>query len=119
MRHVATHDGRLDKSTLDFLSSVILQIAPRDPLERMIAVQLAVIHVSVMRCAAHLNNSHAIEEINSYQTAVNKCLRTFATLLDALRRGRPVNEKNISVQHIGAQAIVGTGPIATSEAHWL
>jgi hypothetical protein len=121
MRDVATrHDGTVDKSALDFLFSVILQIAPRDPLERMIAAQLAVVHLSAMRCAAHLNNSVAIDETNGHQNALNKFLRSFAALLDALRRGRPATEKNIRVLiHDGAQAIVETGPIATSETHWL
>ena len=94
-----------------FMLSVIRDLAPRDPVERMLAVQMAATHVATIRSARWLANAENIPQVQAHYTGFNKLARTFAAQVEALRKHRTGGEQRVTVQHVnvsdGGQAIVG------------
>ena len=94
-----------------FMLSVIRDLAPRDPVERMLAVQMAATHVATIRSARWLANTDTIAQVQAHYAGFNKTARTFAAQVEALRRHRTGGEQRVVVQHVnvsdGGQAIVG------------
>ena len=94
-----------------FMLSIIRDIAPRDPIERMLAVQMAATHVATIRSARWLANTDNIAQVQAHYTGFNKLGRTFAAQVEALRKHRTGGEQRVTVQHVnvsdGGQAIVG------------
>jgi hypothetical protein len=94
-----------------FMLSVIRDIAPRDPVERMLAVQMAATHVATIRSARWLANTENIPQVQAHYTGFSKLARTFAAQVEALRKHRTGGEQRVTVQHVnvtdGGQAIVG------------
>ena len=94
-----------------FMLSIVNDIAPRDPIERMLAVQMAAIHVATIRAGRWLANTENIPQATAHYTGFNKLARTFAAQVEALRKHRTGGEQRVIVQHVnvadGGQAIVG------------
>lgn len=94
-----------------FMLSVVRDLAPRDPVERMLAVQMATTHVATIRSARWLANTENIPQVQAHYTGFNKLARTFAAQVEALRKHRTGGEQRVTVQHVnvadGGQAIVG------------
>lgn len=94
-----------------FMLSIIRDLAPRDPVERMLAVQMAATHVATIRSARWLANTENIPQVQAHYTGFNKLARTFAAQVEALRKHRTGGEQRVTVQHVnvsdGGQAIVG------------
>ena len=94
-----------------FMLSVIRDLAPRDPVERMLAVQMAATHVATIRSARWLANTQNIPQVQAHYAGFNKLARTFAAQVEALRKHRTGGEQRVTVQHVnvsdGGQAIVG------------
>ena len=94
-----------------FMLSIINDMAPRDPIERMLAVQMAATHVATIRSARWLANAENIPQVQAHYTGFNKLARTFAAQVEALRKHRTGGEQRVTVQHVnvsdGGQAIVG------------
>lgn len=94
-----------------FLLSIIRDMAPRDPIERMLAVQMAATHVATIRSARWMATSDNLPQIAAHYTGFNKLARTFAAQVEALRKHRTGGEQRVTVKHIsvseGGQAIVG------------
>ena len=58
-----------------FMLSVIRDLAPRDPVERMLAVQMAATHVATIRSARWLANTDTIAQVQAHYAGFNKtCL---------------------------------------------
>ena len=102
----ATNDERR------FMLSIIHDMAPRDPVERMLAVQMAAEHVATIRAGRRMANSETIPQVEAHYTGYNKLARTFAAQVKALRKHRNGGKQTVVVQHVtvadGGQAIVGT-----------
>jgi hypothetical protein len=89
-------------------------IAPRDPLEGMLAAQMVTTHEAAMECfrRAHLPNQ-TFEGRQAALGQANKLVRSYAALLEALDKhrgkGQPqvVRVERVTVE-AGGQAIVGT-----------
>jgi hypothetical protein len=100
-----------DEFEINFMLSVVKGIQPRDRLEAMLAAQMAAVHMATMTFARRLAEATMIPQLDSAERAFNKLARTFATLMDALKRHRTGGESKITVQHVsvsqGGQAIVG------------
>ena len=96
---------------LVFMLSVVMELAPRDPVERMLAVQMAVTHVATIRSAGWLSRSENLPQAQTHSAAYAKLSRTFAAQVEALRKHRSGGEQRVTVHHInvadGGQAIVG------------
>jgi hypothetical protein len=94
-----------------FVLSIIRDIAPRDPIERMLAVQMAATHVATIRSGRWLANADNMAQVQAHYTGFNKLTRTFAAQIEALRKHRTGGEQRVLVQHVnvsdGGQAIVG------------
>jgi hypothetical protein len=94
-----------------FMLSIVNDLAPRDPVERMLAVQMAATHVATIRSARWLANTENIPQVQAHYTGFNKLARTFAAQVEALRKHRTGGEQRVTVQHVnvsdGGQAIVG------------
>ncbi len=94
-----------------FMLSVVRDLAPRDAVERMLAVQMAATHVATIRSARWLANTENIPQVQAHYTGFNKLARTFAAQVEALRKHRTGGKQTVTVQHVnvsdGGQAIVG------------
>ena len=102
-----------DNQGLEFAVSVIDGIKPKDQLEAMLAAQMAVMHMSTMRCLPQLGKSGTGSQLHeSAERTVTKQIRTFIAGMDALKRYRTGGEQKVTVQHVsvadGGQAIVGS-----------
>ena len=94
-----------------FLLSIIRDMAPRDPVERMLAVQMAATHVATIRAGRWMATSDNLPQLEAHYTGFNKLARTFAAQVEALRKHRTGGKQTVTVQHVnvadGGQAIVG------------
>jgi hypothetical protein len=95
-----------------FLLSVIRDMAPRDAVERMLAVQMAATHVATIRAGRWMATSDNLPQLEAHYTGYNKLARTFAAQVEALRKHRTGGKQTVVVQHVnvgdGGQAIVGS-----------
>jgi hypothetical protein len=100
-----------EESGLNFSMSVVTGIEPRDQIEAMIGVQMAVTQTAAMKAAGRLARAETLLELESAERMFNKLVRTFTTLTEALKRHRTIGEQNITIQNVSvrdqAQAIVG------------
>ena len=94
-----------------FLLSIIRDMAPRDAVERMLAVQMAATHVATIRAGRWMATSDNLPQLEAHYTGFNKLARTFAAQVEALRKHRTGGKQVVTVQHVnvadGGQAIVG------------
>jgi len=102
------HPGNDERT---FMLSVVRDIAPRDVIERMLAVQMAATHVATIRQGRRMANADQLPQFDSHERAYNKLARTFAAQVQALRKHRNGGQQTVTVQHVnvsdGGQAIVG------------
>ena len=102
------HPGNDERT---FMLSVVRDIAPRDVIERMLAVQMAATHVATIRQGRRMANADQLPQFDSHERAYNKLARTFAAQVEALRKHRNGGKQTVTVQHVnvsdGGQAIVG------------
>jgi hypothetical protein len=107
----ASEGGENDESNLNFMLSVVRSTKSKDQLEAMLAAQMAVVHLAMMRMAAKLTNTHDELQLESAGRALNNLARTFAAQVEALKRYRTGGEQTVTVQHVsvgdGGQAIIG------------
>lgn len=99
------------------LLSVVQEIGPRDPIEALLAVQMATVHSAAMHQAASLNAALTLpgqyKKYEAHSNAFNKLTRTFTTQMEALKRYRSKAEQRVIVEHQhvhvypGGQAVVG------------
>ncbi len=94
-----------------FLLSIIRDLAPRDAVERMLAVQMAATHVATIRAGRSLANCDNLLQKQAHYTGYAKLTRAFAAQVEALRKHRTGGKQTVVVQHVnvadGGQAIVG------------
>ena len=94
-----------------FLLSIIKDMAPHDPVERMLAVQMAATHVATIRAGRWMATADNLPQVEAHYTGFNKLARTFAAQVEALRKHRTGGKQTVTVQHVnvadGGQAIVG------------
>jgi hypothetical protein len=104
-------DAGVANDERQFLLSIVRDMAPRDPIERMLAVQMAATHVATIRSARWLANTESIPQVQAHYVGFNKLARTFAAQVEALRKHRTGGTQTVTVQHVtvsdGGQAIVG------------
>lgn len=91
--------------------AVVRGIAPRDPVETMLAIQMAAVHDAMLRSARYGLNSESLPQHDSAMNAMNKLARTFSAQVEALKKHRSAGEQTVRVEHVnvypGGQAIVG------------
>lgn len=94
-----------------FLPAIVKEIGPKDAFERMLAVQMAITHLAMVRTGRRFANADDLHRYEAHERAFNKLARTYTTQMEALRKHRTGGKQTVTVQHVnvegGAQAIVG------------
>ncbi|KIN79602.1 hypothetical protein [Sulfitobacter mediterraneus] len=94
-----------------FMLATIKEIAPRDAVERMLALQMAATHVAMIRAGRRLATNATLEQVKVHCSSYNALARTYTAQMDVLRKHRHGAKQTIAVQHVnvegGGQAIVG------------
>jgi hypothetical protein len=115
LSQLATATGkrsRADEGQLNFVLSVLAGVAPRDRIEAMLAVQMAMVHLATMTFTKRLAHVETIPQQDSSQNALNKLMRTFTTQIETLKRYRGGAQQTVKVEHVhvheGGHAIVGS-----------
>ncbi|WP_051544655.1 hypothetical protein [Sulfitobacter mediterraneus] len=94
-----------------FMLAAIKELAPRDAVERMLAVQMAATHVAMVRAGRWLALADTVEKATAYNSNYTKLARTYTAQMEALRKHRNGGKQTVTVQHVnvegGGQAIVG------------
>ena len=107
----ATYGGAtIDPSGLNFMVSVIQGIEPRDQVEAMLAAQMSLSHMAIMKFSQHLPLTTSLPEQDSAERAINKFARTFIAQMETLKRYRSGGEQKVTVTHVS----VGEGGQATA-----
>jgi hypothetical protein len=100
-----------DETGLNFLLSCIRGIAPRDPLETLLAAQMGTVHAAAMTFGRRLASVETLAQQDSAQRAFNSLTRTFAAQMAALKQYRSKGQQVVRVERVvvneGGQAIVG------------
>lgn len=114
---LATGKESVSEQKANELLALVQEIAPRDPIEALLAVQMASVHSAAMLQAAALNASLVqpgqYKRYESHSNAFNKLTRTFTAQMEALKRYRSKGVQKVVVEHQhihvhpGAQAVVG------------
>lgn len=111
LANVDARGSEIDEGRLNFLLSVVKDIKPKDQLEAMLAAQMAVVHVTMLRFTRQLADAETLQQQDSAERTLNKLARTYLMQMEALKRYRTGGEQKVTVQHVsvseGGQAIVG------------
>jgi hypothetical protein len=104
-------DGNLDTSAIDAVFAVLDGAQPKNEIEAMLVLQMAVTHALAMKKAATLNQVKTIPQQDSAGLALMRLNRTFTTQVEALASLRRGGRQRMTVEHVhvhsGGQAIVG------------
>ena len=104
----------LNKEPADMLKYVwedIRGIAPKDPIEGMLATQMIATHYATMACFSRAAQTSSLEMRQENLNAANKLTRSYTAQMEALNRHRGKGQQKVTVEHVhvhsGGQAIVG------------
>ena len=61
----------------EFMLSIVRDISPRVPVERMLAVQMAATHIATIRAARWLAGAENLQQLQAHSNAYAKLTRTF------------------------------------------
>jgi len=104
-------DGKLNEDQLNQTLALIRGIDPQDPVEAMLAAQMAAIHTATLTYARRAAIADTFMEGELSEKAFNRLSRTFIAQVDALKKYRTGGEQKMTVEHVhvheGGQAIVG------------
>ena len=114
-------DGKVDEGRLNFAVAVIKGIRPTDELEAMLAAQMVVVHTAMMLQGGLLYRTQTMQHQEIVASALSKLSRTYAMLMDTLKRYRSGGQQTVTVQHVSiggqnVQAVVGDVNQAGSNA---
>jgi hypothetical protein len=97
---VEEEEGRVDEAAINFMLAVVKDIKPTDQLEAMLAAEMAALHVATMMHSRMLYRALTLEQQNGAVNGLNKCARSFAMLMEALKRYRTGGQQTVTVQHV-------------------
>jgi hypothetical protein len=104
-------NGQVSEDDLDCVLAVLDGASPRNEMEAMLAVQIAVTHILTMRTASNLKRSNNIPQQDSNALALARLAKQFTTQLETMARLQRGGKQKVTVEHIhvypGGQAIVG------------
>lgn len=96
----------------EVITAIIEDIAPRDATERLLAVQMAVTHTSLLAASVKMNGAESLEAQEVFERSFTRLARTFTAQTEALRKHRTGGQSRVTVEHVtindGGQAIVGS-----------
>ena len=104
-------NGQVSQKTFAFFTHGLTEMAPKDPVEAMLSLQMLTIHQQMMRAARTLGASASLPEMEKASGITNQLARTFATQAESLKRYRNPHTGNVTVKNMtveeGGQAVVG------------
>jgi len=104
-------DDNPGRDQRQFMLATVSDIAPRDGVERMLAVQMAATHVAFVRSAQRMANAEYLPQFEANERVMTKMARSYTAQMEALRKHRNGGKQTVTVQHVsvadGGQAIVG------------
>jgi hypothetical protein len=104
-------DTACGATTLDAIIAVLDTAKPRDELEAMLIVQMAVAHALGMVKARNLALSKTIQQADSAALAMARLNKIYAGHYETLAKMRRGGQQKVTVEHVhvhaGGQAIVG------------
>lgn len=107
----ATTKGITDAKQFYSMLSYVCSIQPRDPLEAMLAVHMAIINEAFSDQLEDLTTAPNSMQFDSVSNALNKLTRTFTEQMSALKKHRSGGPQRIIVERLevrdGGRAIVG------------
>lgn len=119
---VGTNDDSHAEQGRDFMLAIIEDFAPQDATKRLLSVQTAATHASLMAVSSKLNNSTSLQGHEVHERSFNRLARTFTAKAEALRKHRNGGRSKVVVEHVtvneGGQAIVGNRN-KSRRSHWL
>mgnify|MGYP000686272952 CR=1 FL=1 len=91
---------------------LLLDIAPQDALEGMLAVQMVATHNLALEMTKRaLINEQTVDGVNYNVNRITKLMNTFKSQVETLQKYRNKGQQTIQVQHVtvneGGQAVVG------------
>lgn len=102
----------IDPDAIDAVFAVLDGQKPKDEIEALLIVQMAVTHALTMKKAGLLNRVETIQQQDSAALALSRLTRTFTAQVEALTKLRRGGEQKVTVEHVhvypGGQAIVGS-----------
>lgn len=111
MKQAVKAAGPYREGIYELVLAIIEDFAPNDAVERLIAVQMAATHTSMMEVSAKMNGVKTIQAHEVYERSFNRLARTFTAQIEALRKHRNGGQSKVTVEHVtvneGGQAIVG------------
>jgi hypothetical protein len=111
--------SRACRSQMDFVDIInnLKEIAPRDHIEGMLAVQMIATHNMMVECFTRTvgmfkdGDLEIIKLGNDTLNSANKLARTYTMQMEALNRYRAKGQQKMTVEHVhinsGGQAIIG------------
>jgi len=108
----STAKGDTPDDKLNSIMPLLLDIAPKDSLEGMLAVQMLATHNMAMEMAGRaMYSEQTVDGVDMNINRSTKLMRTFTTQLETLQKYRNKGKQTIQVQHVtvndGGQAVVG------------
>ena len=105
--NAGSHDDKLNS-----FMPLLLDIAPKDSLEGMLAVQMVATHNMAMEMAGRaMYTEQTVEGVEMNINRSTKLMRTFTAQIETLQKYRNKGQQTIQVQHVtvndGGQAVVG------------
>lgn len=104
-------DVRTVEQGCEIITAIIEDFAPQDATERLLAVQMAATHTSLMAISTRMNDATTLQGHEVYERSFNRLARTFTAQTEALRKHRNGGQSKVTVEHVtvnaGGQAIVG------------
>jgi len=94
------------------IMALLLDIAPQDALEGMLAVQMMATHNLAMEMTRRaLVSDQTVDGVNNNINRITKLMNTFKSQVETLQKYRNKGQQTIKVQHVtvndGGQAVVG------------
>ena len=103
--------GESGEQYRDFISSMAVEMEPKDAIEAMLVSQIAGTHAAISMFSARAVDSNTQQMREGYERSVTRLSRTFLAQVDALKKYRGVAPQSVKVDSVtvneGGQAIVG------------
>src|SRR4051794_30562860 len=105
-------DPRMTELQQNAVVAALVGIAPRDPIEGLLAAQMVASHEAALECFRRAAlPGQTFEGRQAALSQANKLVRSYAALVEALDRHRGKGQQTVRVEHVhvqsGGQAIVG------------
>jgi hypothetical protein len=79
LANISSPGSNIDEDALNFVTSIVKGMGPKDQVEAILAVQMAAIHLATVTFSRRLAHVENIPQQDSAERALNKLARTFVS----------------------------------------